>query len=258
MAARRRQEERTEASVGAVLDAALALFSTQGFRATNMRDIAERAGLSVGNIYHHFPNKQAIYQRLIDRYWERLLDPELPLNQIYARGNFPDDLEEMAAAIEQVVADNAPHILLIYVDVIEFQGQHIRAFYEGMAKRFQGAYSERFEQRRAAGDFGPTDPMTAIMVASRWLFYFFTVEKCFGVPMHFGMTQEQATREFIHLLRHGLLRRDAALPAPAGGDAAQSEVAAKPTARGSRTRAGSQTQTGKSPRKASGPGGERP
>jgi AcrR family transcriptional regulator len=214
MAARRRQEERTEASVGAVLDAALALFSTQGFRATNMRDIAERAGLSVGNIYHHFPNKQAIYQRLIDRYWERLLDPALPLNQIYARGNFPDDLEEMAAAIEQVVADNAPHILLIYVDVIEFQGQHIRAFYEGMAKRFQGAFGERFAARKAAGEFGDADPMTAAMVASRWLFYFFTVEKCFGVPMHFGMTKEQATAEFIRLLRHGLLAHDGGVEKP--------------------------------------------
>jgi hypothetical protein len=47
--------------------------------------------------------------------------------------------------------------------------------------------------------------MTAVMVATRWLFYFFTVEKCFGVPMHLGMTMKQATQEFIRLLRHGLL-----------------------------------------------------
>ena len=41
---------------------------------------------------------------------------------------FPDDLEEMAAAIEQVVADNSAYILLIYIDVIEFKGRHIRTF----------------------------------------------------------------------------------------------------------------------------------
>jgi len=212
MAPRTRQEAKSEASVEAILDAGLALFSTQGYRATSLRDIAERAALSVGNIYHHFPNKHAIYQRLIERYWERLLDPDLPLNRVFARGEFPEDLEEMAVAIEQVVSDNAAHILLIYVDVIEFQGEHIRAFYEGMAKRFRANYGERFAARKAAGDFGEVDPTVAVMVASRWLFYFFTVEKCFGAPLHLGMTTQEATGEFIRLLRYGLLRRDGERP----------------------------------------------
>ncbi|HXT21207.1 MAG TPA: TetR/AcrR family transcriptional regulator, partial [Thermoanaerobaculia bacterium] len=145
---RQRQEEKSEASISAVLDAGLALFSTQGYRATTLRDIASKAGLSVGNIYHHFPDKHAIYSRLIERYWERLLDPDLPLNQLFARGAFPEDLEEMAGAIEQVVGDNAAQILLIYVDIIEFQGEHVRAFYEGMAKRFAEAYGERFAARQ--------------------------------------------------------------------------------------------------------------
>jgi len=213
VAARLRQEAKSEASISAVLDAALELFSTQGYRATTLRQIAERAGLSVGNIYHHFPNKDAIYQRLIDRYWERLLDPELELNKLFAEGDFPEDLERLATAIEQVVEDNAAHILLIYVDVIEFQGKHIRAFYEDMARRFQASYGERFAERSATGDFGDADPMTAVMVATRWLFYFFTVEKCFGVPLHLGMTPKQAVDEFIRLLRYGLLPRDGGAPA---------------------------------------------
>ena len=207
MTARLRQEAKSEASVQAVLDAALELFSTQGYRATPLRQIAERAGISVGNIYHHFPDKEAIYSRLIERYWERVLDPDLPLNQIFARARFPDDIEEMAAAIEKVVGDNAAHILLIYVDVIEFGGQHIRAFYEGMAARYQSVYATRLAERQAAGELGSVDPMIGVMVATRWLFYFFTVEKCFGVPMHFGMTTKQAVDEFARLLRFGLLPR---------------------------------------------------
>ncbi|HXT52195.1 MAG TPA: TetR/AcrR family transcriptional regulator [Thermoanaerobaculia bacterium] len=236
MAARKRQEEKSEASVSAVLDAGLELFSTQGYRATTLRDIASKAGLSVGNIYHHFPDKHAIYQRLIDRYWERLLDPELPLNQVFARATFPEDLEDIAAAIEQVVGDNAAHILLIYVDIIEFQGDHVRAFYEGMAKRFAAAYGPRFAARKKAGEFGDADPMTAVMVATRWLFYFFTVEKCFGVPLHLGMTSGQATTEFIRLLRYGLLRdrpQNGGRPRSAvkKNSAAKRNSAAKPAAR---------------------------
>ena len=202
------QKVKSEASVAQALEAALTLFSSRGFRATSMRQIAAASGLSVGNLYHHFSSKEEIFQRLIDRYWEIVLDPDLRLNRIFAEAGFPEDLEEMAEAIEEVVDACGPYILLIYVDVIEFQGQHIRAFYEGMADRFEEAYGERFRDRRRGGDFGAVDPMVGVMVATRWFFYFFTVEKCFGVPMHFGMDPKKAVDEFIRLMRYGLLPRD--------------------------------------------------
>lgn len=205
---RRTQEERSEEAMGKALDAALELFSSQGFRATTMRQIADRAGISVGNIYHHFPKKESLYRELIERYWQSLLDPELKLNRVFAAARFPDDLEEMAEAIEEVVEENRPQILLIYVDVIEFGGEHIRAFYEGMADRFRETYGEVLAKRKADGEFGDVDPLTAVMMASRWLFYYFTVEKCFGAPLHFGMKPENAVDEFIRIFRYGLLARD--------------------------------------------------
>ena len=204
---RERQEAKSEAAVTKALDAALELFSQQGFRGSTMRQIADAAGLSVGNLYHHFPAKETLFEQLIERYWRRLTDPELALNRVFAEARFPDDLEEMAAAIKQVVEDNIPYILLIYIDVIEFGGKHIHTFYQGMARRFEEVYGERFAERRRRGDFGDVDPMSAVMVASRWFFYFYTVEKCFGVPMHFGMSPQKAVDEFIRLLRYGLLPR---------------------------------------------------
>ncbi|HEX2953580.1 MAG TPA: TetR/AcrR family transcriptional regulator [Bacillota bacterium] len=47
-----------------ILDAALALFNERGFHATNVPQIAERAGVAVGTIYHHFPSKEAIVNEL--------------------------------------------------------------------------------------------------------------------------------------------------------------------------------------------------
>ena len=208
MATRRTQADKSDASARKVLKASLSLFSRQGFRATSMRQIARRSGLSVGNLYHHFGSKEAIFQRLIDQYWEVLLDPELPLNKIFAAARFPEDLEAMAAAIEQVVAGNSSHILLIYIDVIEFKGKHIKVFYQRMADRFATAYSESFAARKQAGELGEVDPLVAVMLATRWFFYFFTVEKCFGVPMHFGLDAHQAVNEFSNILRRGLEPRD--------------------------------------------------
>ena len=208
MARRKTQADKTDASTRKVLKAALSLFSRNGYRATSMRQIARRCGLSVGNLYHHFGSKEVIFQRLIDQYWAVLLDPELPLNKIFFRARFPEDLEEMAAAIEQVVADNAPYILLIYIDVIEFKGRHIKTFYQQMADRFAAAYAESLRQRQERGEIGEeVDPLVAVMLATRWFFYFFTVEKCFGVPMHFGLDSQQAVGEFAKILRQGLVPR---------------------------------------------------
>ncbi len=80
-----------------------------------------------------------------------------------------------------------------------------------MAERFAEAYCA--ELRSGSGsraELGEPDPLVAVMVATRWLFYFYTVEKCFGVPMHFGMDPDQAVTEFIRILRYGVLPRSAA------------------------------------------------
>jgi AcrR family transcriptional regulator len=212
------QAAKSEIATSKVLDAARELFSTQGYGATSMRQIAEACDQSVGNLYHHFGSKEAIYQRLIDDYWELLLDPEHPLQRVFTRANFPDDLEELAAAIERTVEENKASILLVFVDVIEHQGRHIRSFYETMADRFRDKYGPHFDELQRQGKLADADPLVAVMVATRWLFYFYTVEKCFGVPMHFGMDTQQAVDGFIRILRNGLLRgaeRGAAADDPA-------------------------------------------
>jgi AcrR family transcriptional regulator len=203
-----RQAERSEVATSKVLEVALELFSTQGYGATSMRQIAEVCDQSTGNLYHHFGSKEAIFQRLIDDYWERISDPEHPLQKVFAGGNFPDDLEEMAEAIEFTVEENKASILLIFVDVIEHQGRHVRSFYEDMADNFKAVYGPHLEQLEREGRLADADPLVAVMVATRWLFYFYMVEKCFGVPMHFGMEAQQAVDGFIRILRNGVLRRE--------------------------------------------------
>lgn len=213
------QAAKSEVATSRVMEAALELFSTQGYGATSMRQIAEACEQSVGNLYHHFGSKEAIYQRLIDDYWARLLDPEHPLQRVFTRANFPDDLEELAMAIERTVEQNRASILLVFVDVIEHRGRHIRSFYETMADRFREKYGPHFADLERKGRLADADPMVAVMVATRWLFYFYTVEKCFGVPMHFGMEAQQAVDGFIRILRNGVLRQSEAAAAASGNKA---------------------------------------
>lgn len=212
--ARRTQADRTDVATRKVLKAALALFSRQGFRATSMRQIARRAGLSVGALYHHFGGKEVIFQRLIDQYWQVLMDPDLPLNQVFASRRFPDDLEDLAAAVAEVVEGNSTSILLIYIDVIEFKGKHIHEFYRRMAERFRAAQETDLVLRQERGELGEPSPLVGLMMATRWFFYYFTVEKCFGVPEHLGLDSPSAVAEFCRVLRLGLLPRSSSSAIP--------------------------------------------
>jgi AcrR family transcriptional regulator len=51
-----------------LLDAALELFASQGFDATSIKQIAERAGVAAGLLYHYFPGKNAIITEVMKRH----------------------------------------------------------------------------------------------------------------------------------------------------------------------------------------------
>ena len=56
-----------------ILDAARELFAEQGFDA-QIEQIAARAGVGIGTVYRHFPNKEDLLRALIDARFEALAD----------------------------------------------------------------------------------------------------------------------------------------------------------------------------------------
>jgi AcrR family transcriptional regulator len=61
------QAERSEATIGAIERAARKLFATRGFEATSIDEIAARAGVAKGAVYHHFASKREVFTRVLDR-----------------------------------------------------------------------------------------------------------------------------------------------------------------------------------------------
>jgi AcrR family transcriptional regulator len=55
---------RTKQTQRALLDAARAVFAEQGFDKTSIADLVERAGSSVGSLYHHFGGKSELFLAL--------------------------------------------------------------------------------------------------------------------------------------------------------------------------------------------------
>jgi AcrR family transcriptional regulator len=60
-----RREEYSDASRRALLDSARQRFGAQGFAATSLDDIAADARLTKGAVYHHFANKQALFEAVL-------------------------------------------------------------------------------------------------------------------------------------------------------------------------------------------------
>src|SRR3954465_12585959 len=116
------QATRSEKSRQRIFDAALKLFSHRGDGATSVADIAEAAGVSKGNVYHHFPDKETIFRELLDQYFQAMSTPDFPFNRALAGGTFPENLEELGHAARETVAEYRDHVALIYVDVVEFDG----------------------------------------------------------------------------------------------------------------------------------------
>jgi AcrR family transcriptional regulator len=205
------QEERSERSRSQIMEAALKLFSHRGYGATSVRDIAESAGVSKGNVYHHFPDKETIFRALLDQYFQAMSTPDFPFNRALATGTFPENLEALGKAARETVKDYREYVALIYVDVVEFDGTHIRKFYSDMSRRFDTFMKSHGMNDKLAGRLQDgLSPLSAVMLATRIFYNYFSIEIIFGVKDHFGKNTDEVVSEISKILRNGMLKNGAA------------------------------------------------
>jgi TetR/AcrR family acrAB operon transcriptional repressor len=79
----RKTKEDTAATRKAILEAALAVFSRQGYAAARLEDIANEAGVTRGAIYWHFASKADLYNTLVGEVSAR---GDVVINEAVAQG----------------------------------------------------------------------------------------------------------------------------------------------------------------------------
>lgn len=79
----------------AILDAALEVFSAEGFRGATVDRIAVEAGLSKPNLLYYFPSKEAIHTSLLAQLMDTWLDPLRALDET------GDPVEELRAYVRR-------------------------------------------------------------------------------------------------------------------------------------------------------------
>ncbi|MCF6319869.1 MAG: TetR family transcriptional regulator C-terminal domain-containing protein [Proteobacteria bacterium] len=78
-----------------ILEAALEVFSKNGFRGSTIDQIAKEAGISKPNILYYYASKQEMHKELIERLMEKWL---APLEEMNAKG---DPIAEISAYIKR-------------------------------------------------------------------------------------------------------------------------------------------------------------
>lgn len=91
----RTQLERTQATRSALIDAARRLFAAKGFDGTGTKEIVEEAGLTRGALYHHFPDKKALFEAVYEA-----VEAELVAEVAAAADRHREPLERLKAGAE--------------------------------------------------------------------------------------------------------------------------------------------------------------
>ena len=133
--------------------AAMKIFTKQGYHGTSIREIADASGFSIGNLYNHYPTKEALFETLVKKYETRIAglraDALAQLGDVFQ----PAELERLAAAIKNIVCKNPDYWRLMYIDVVEFGNKHFAHTYTGWPEQVESlrCFSSDLKAALAAG-----------------------------------------------------------------------------------------------------------
>lgn len=192
----------TPSSKLAILDAADALFTSQGYRETTVADIARHASMSPANLYRHFENKEDIAAGCCNRRLEqkyRLMREVLERKRLTAAARLEAFiLELLRYTYEETM--RTPHMN----ETIEVVIASRPAVVHEMVSTTQSMIAEILAQGNAQGEFAvPNVTATSEVV--------FSALVTFHAPMFMHLYTlpefERRARAMAELLVQGLARR---------------------------------------------------
>ena len=175
------------------------LFLEQGYHGTSMRQIAKESQMALGSLYNYFPGKENLFAAVFDAYNPYLI---LLLALENSQGADAEALVHTAARRIVTALSARPDLIkLVFIDVVEFQGSHLKQSYPLVAPRMQ-----RFIQRVQRDHSKLRDlPAESLLRGFFGLFYTFHM-----TDMLLGYTsdpdsQPAAVQDLVEIYLHGIL-----------------------------------------------------
>ena len=183
----------------AIMESAYDLFLNQGYAATSMRQIADRANLALGGIYNHFQGKEAIFSQLIlERHPYRYVMPILK--------EIPEDdpesfIRSAARAMLTELERNPDFVKLMFIEIVEFKGRNIPAIIETVLPEILPVIQRFSPQKDQLRDIPPFVFLRAFI----GLFFSFYITETVIKDTVLAGSKAHALESFIEIFLHGIL-----------------------------------------------------
>lgn len=198
--------ETPSAGEQAILEAAIQLFSKHGYNGVSMRGIAEAAGVSKANIYHHFRSKEALYLAIVRHSSTRVT----ALLEDLASGpaDFPRRVQAFAGQHLEHLFDNSTTVRLVLREAFAGDERRSRVLVEQVVGGLFRQLTAIFEAGQSAGvvrdDLDPG--LCATLLIGADLFYFQAQGLLRQIPQA-GFAREPAryAQQMSDILLRGML-----------------------------------------------------
>jgi len=192
---------RGEQTQAMIIRAAHQLFVAQGYHGTSMRQIARKAGISLGNIYNHFSSKEEIFAAVfMENHPYRDVLPALES----AQGESVEEVvRDAARRMVMSLGERTDFLNLMFIELVEFKGQHVPQLFQSA---FPGVMSfvQRFSSRHGVLRQIPLPIIVRVFVG---LFFSYFITELLLASQMLPEMRQNALDYFIDIFLYGILAK---------------------------------------------------
>ncbi len=196
-------EQKSAASRARIVEAAHALFTEQGYNATSMRQIAARAGLTLGGIYAQFAGKEQIWTAVFTQHHP--YRDILPVIEMAEGDTLEALLLDAARRLVDSLGQRSDLLNLMFTEIVEFRGANLPALAGEIvprAMRFMGRVSALGGERLRG------IPPAVIARAYLGLFFSYYMTEKIIPPGYTALFGGQTLEQFVDIFLHGILKKE--------------------------------------------------
>ena len=193
-------QQRSEETRTKIIEAAIKLFSNNGYNKASVDDICAEAGVSKGAFYHHFPSKQAVFIALLEG-WLKTIDAGLEATR---QSTIPETFMKMTRLLPVIFAA-ADERLPMFLEFWTQASRDEKVWEATIApyRHYRDFFAQLVEDGIAEGSLKPdTDPQAAAQVILSLAVGLFLQ----GVLDPQGADWQKVAEESMKILMNGLAK----------------------------------------------------
>jgi AcrR family transcriptional regulator len=187
-----------------IVEAAVALFSQNGFRGTTTKQIAEAAGCSEATIFKHFTTKHELYSAILEA---KSRIAETLAKAAHAAARKDDAGVFRAIGLESLTRTEQDPSLMRLLLFSALEGHDLsQLFFESKVRGLHEFLSGYIKERIADGAFQAVDPLLAARGFVGMIAHYLLIHEIFGVKRQPGVLPEHVVDTFVSLFLGGIRR----------------------------------------------------